>query len=144
MGSVVEFRGVFKGYRAGRVWVDVLKGVDMSVEEGTFTCLVGPSGSGKSTVIFLAGGIDTPTRGVVRVLGEEISGRGESWRRAWRRRNVGIIFQFFHLIPTLTVLENVILPMELAGVGGDREARALELLEFVGLKGKAGASYPRA
>ncbi len=77
-----------------------------------------------------------PTKGTVKVLGEEISGKGESWRRRWRRRNVGIVFQFFHLVPTLTALENVVLSMELAGTPGDRRARARELLEFVGLRGK--------
>ena len=139
--AAIIFEGVVKEYRTGRVSVEVLKGIDMVVEERTFTGLVGPSGSGKSTIIFLASGIDTPTRGVVRVLGQEISGKGESWRRRWRRRNVGVVVQFFHLIPTLTVIENVMLPMELAGVKGDRREAALELLEFVGLKGKANR-YP--
>ncbi|MEB3859842.1 MAG: ABC transporter ATP-binding protein [Desulfurococcales archaeon] len=139
--EAIVFEGVSKEYRMGKVAIRVLDEVSFRVERGTFTALVGPSGSGKSTIIFLAAGIDVPSRGTVRVLGEEISGRSESWRRRWRRRSVGIVFQFFHLIPTLTVLENVMLPMELAGVRGDRESRALDLLEFVGMRGKAGR-YP--
>ncbi len=136
MEPAVVFDSVWKRYRTGRVVEEVLKGVSFSVERGTFTALVGPSGSGKSTVIFLASGIDVPSQGRVVALGEEISSRGESWRRRWRRRNIGIVFQFFHLIPTLTALENVMLSMELAGVRGDRRERARELLDFVGLRGK--------
>jgi len=138
MPAALEFRDVWKTYRLGRVEVEALRGVSFSVEAGTFTALLGPSGSGKSTVIFLAGGLDRPTKGSVAALGEEISSRGESWRRRWRRANVGIVFQFFHLVPTLTALENVILAMEVAGkFAGKRRERALELLEFVGLKDKA-------
>lgn len=136
----IVFNDVWKSYRSGRVVEDVLKGVSFTIEKGTFTAIVGPSGSGKSTIIFLASGIDVPTRGSVRVLGDEISGRSESWRRSWRRRNVGIVFQFFHLIPTLTALENVMLAMELAGKGRD-ESRARDLLEFVGL-GRKADNYP--
>ncbi|MEB3861577.1 MAG: ABC transporter ATP-binding protein [Desulfurococcales archaeon] len=136
MTAALEFDNVWKTYKTGKIEEEVLRGVSFTVERGTFTAIVGPSGSGKSTIIFLAAGIDTPTKGTVRVLGEEISGKGESWRRKWRRRNIGIVFQFFHLVPTLTALENVILSMELAGTPGDRKARARELLEFVGLGGK--------
>lgn len=141
MDAAVVFSDVWKSYRSGRVIEEVLKGITFTVEKGTFTAIVGPSGSGKSTIIFLAAGIDTPTRGTVMVLGEDLAGRGEAWRRRWRRRNVGIVFQFFHLIPTLTALENVMLSMELARASGDRRARAMELLEFVGLKGKE-SRYP--
>ena len=134
----VEFSSVWKVYRMGKVEVEALKGVSFRVERGTFTALLGPSGSGKSTVIFLAAGIDKPTKGDVAVLGEVISRKSGSWLRKWRRRNVGIVFQFFHLIPTLTAVENVMLAMELAGTHkGKRLERAMELLEFVGLKGKA-------
>ena len=142
-GSVVVLRGVWKVYRSGRVSYTALRGVDLDVFEGEFIGLVGPSGSGKTTLINIISGIDTPTRGKVIVLGEEISGRSEGWRARWRRRNIGIVFQFFHLVPTLTALENVMLPMELAGMyrGGGRRRRALELLEFVGIADKAD-KYP--
>lgn len=142
-GSVVVLRGVWKVYRSGRVSYTALRGVDLDIFEGEFIGLVGPSGSGKTTLINIISGIDTPTRGKVIVLGEEISGRSEGWRARWRRRNIGIVFQFFHLVPTLTALENVMLPMELAGMyrGGGRRRRALELLEFVGIADKAD-KYP--
>ncbi|MCE4601876.1 MAG: ATP-binding cassette domain-containing protein, partial [Desulfurococcales archaeon] len=111
MNAALEFTSVWKTYKTGKVEEEVLRGVSFTVERGTFTAIVGPSGSGKSTIIFLAAGIDVPTKGTVKVLGEEISGKGESWRRRWRRRNVGIVFQFFHLVPTLTALENVVLSL---------------------------------
>ncbi len=141
--EVIVFRGVWKIYRSGRVEYPALRGIDMVVRRGEYIGLVGPSGSGKSTVINLAGGIDTPTRGSVIVLGEDIGRRSEGWRARWRRRSVGIVFQFFHLVPTLTALENVILPMELAKLYSRRERRerALKLLEFVGLRDKAN-KYP--
>ncbi len=135
--KALVFEDVRKNYRVGRVYVEVLKGVSFTVEKDTFTALVGPSGSGKSTIIFLAAGIDTPSGGRIYAYGVEITGRNGEWLRRWRRRNVGVVFQFFHLIPSLTALENVVLAMELAGVGGDRVSRALDLLDFVGLKGKA-------
>ncbi len=139
----IVFRDVWKIYRSGRVEYPALRGVSFTVGRGEYVGLVGPSGSGKSTVINLAGGIDTPTRGEVVVLGENIGEKGEGWRARWRRRSVGIVFQFFHLVPTLNALENVMLPMELAGLYSRRERRerALRLLEFVGLRDKA-EKYP--
>ena len=138
MVEALVFDGVWKVYRLGLVEVPALRGVSFTVERGEFAAVVGPSGSGKSTLIFLAAGIEAPTRGRIVALGEEISSRGEGWRRRWRRRNVGVVFQFFHLIPTLTALENVMLAMELAGTHkGRRKERAMELLEFVGLASKA-------
>ncbi len=139
--AAISFDNVSKEYLLGKVPVRVLDNVSFSVDKGSFTALVGPSGSGKSTIIFLAAGIDVPSRGKITVLGEEISGKSEAWRRRWRSRNVGIVFQFFHLVPTLTALENVMLAMEIARVRGDRRLRALELLDFVGLKDKANR-YP--
>ena len=137
-GEALLFESVSKIYRLGRVEVPAVREASFTVGRGEFAAIVGPSGSGKSTLIFLAAGIEVPTTGKVVALGEEISSRGEGWRRRWRRRSVGIVFQFFHLIPTLTALENVVLAMELAGTHkGSRRERALELLEFVGLRGKA-------
>ena len=136
-GSVAVLRGVWKTYRVGRVEVHALRGVDLEIPEGRLVALVGPSGSGKSTLIHLLAGLETPTRGEVVVAGTPVSRLGRRERLLWRRRNVGIVFQFLHLVPVLTALENVLLPMELAGVPrGVRRRRALELLEFVGLQGK--------
>jgi putative ABC transport system ATP-binding protein len=138
----VEVRDVWKDYVVGRVRVTALRGVSLDVDSGEFLAVTGPSGSGKSTLIYLLSGLDVPTRGLIRVGGVEVSQLDQASRASWRRRSVGVIFQFFHLIPTLTALENVLLTMELAGVpAGKRVERALELLEFVGLKDKAGR-YP--
>ncbi len=138
MGFVVV-EDVWKSYRVGRVVQPALRGVSLEFERGEFTAIMGPSGSGKSTLIHLIAGLDVPDRGRVVVGGVEVSSMGESARAAWRRRNVGIVFQFLHLVPVLTALENVVLPMELAGVPrGLRRERALKLLEFVGLAEKAG------
>ena len=139
MGSIV-FRDVWKIYRTGRgVEYEALRGVSFEVGEGEFTALLGPSGSGKTTLIYLAGGIDTASRGRVIVNGTDLTGLSESQRAKWRRSNVGIVFQFYHLVPTLTALENVLLPMELAGrpPKPERRPRALELLELVGMADKA-------
>ncbi len=134
----IEARDVWKDYVVGKVRVTALKGIDLDVDSGEFLAVTGPSGSGKSTLIYLLSGLDIPTRGFIRVGGVEISRLDQAKRASWRRMNVGIVFQFFHLIPTLTALENVMLTMELAGIpAGKRVERALELLEFVGLKGKA-------
>jgi putative ABC transport system ATP-binding protein len=138
----VEVRDVWKDYVVGRVRVTALRGVSLDVDSGEFLAVTGPSGSGKSTLIYLLSGLDVPTRGLIRVGEVEVSRLDQARRASWRRRSVGVIFQFFHLIPTLTALENVLLTMELAGVpAGKRVERALELLEFVGLKDKAGR-YP--
>ncbi len=127
---------VWKSYRLGRVSTPILKGVSFSVSEGEFVGILGPSGSGKSTLVMLLAGIDTPDRGRIVVDGVEVSSLPPGARSSWRRSNVGIVFQFFHLIPTLTALENVLLGMEIAGVRRDRD-RAMDLLKFVGLEDKA-------
>lgn len=135
--AVIVFEDVWKICRVGRgVEHPALRGVSLEVGEGEFVALLGPSGSGKTT-IHLAGGIDVATRGRV-VKGTDLGSLSESERARWRRRNVGIVFQFYHLVPTLTVLENVLLPMNLAGHPPKAERRrALELLEMVGMVGKA-------
>jgi putative ABC transport system ATP-binding protein len=136
--SFVEVRDVWKDYVMGKVKITAIKGVNLDVYRGEFLAITGPSGSGKSTLIHLLSGLDVPTRGSIRVDGVEVSRLDQAGRASWRRRNVGVVFQFFHLIPTLNVFENVLLTMELAGVpSAKRIARAWELLEFVGLKGKA-------
>jgi putative ABC transport system ATP-binding protein len=111
-----------------------LKGVDLEVEAGEFIAVVGPSGSGKSTLINMITGIDRPTSGEVHVAGERLTEMSENQVAKWRGRNVGVVFQFFQLLPTLTVLENVMMPMHYCGTyKGQRKERALELLEMVQL-----------
>ncbi len=124
-------------YKLGRTLYPALRGVDLDVNKGEFIAIVGPSGSGKSTLIHVIAGISVPTRGTVRVDGVEISNKSDSWRVRWRRKNIGIVFQFLHLIPVLTVIENIIFPMELAGIPREiRKTRAIELLRFIGLEDK--------
>lgn len=119
---------------AGRV--DILRGITMSVARGETLGLIGPSGSGKSSLLMLMGGLDRATGGSVRVLGQDLTALGEDALARFRRMNMGVVFQSFHLIPTMTALENVATPLELAG---DRRAfdRAREMLEKVGLAARA-------
>jgi ABC-type lipoprotein export system ATPase subunit len=109
-----------------------LRGVDLQVKPGEFVGIVGPSGSGKSTLINMITGIDRPTTGEVYVAGQRLTRLSENKVAKWRGRNVGVVFQFFQLLPTLTVLENVMMPMHYSGTyKGQRRQRAMELLELV-------------
>ncbi|MFT3925153.1 MAG: ABC transporter ATP-binding protein [Myxococcales bacterium] len=134
----IELRGVTKVYAAGEVRFTALSDVRVALRAGELTAVVGKSGSGKSTLINLIAGIDRPTQGEVLVGGVSVHELDESRLAAWRGRNVGVVFQFFQLLPTLTVLENVLLPMDLCGTYDARaEARALALLGRVGIAEQA-------
>ena len=136
---MVEVRDLWKEYELGKAKVQALRGVNLKVDRGEFLAVVGPSGSGKSTLLHLIGGLDRPTRGLVRVGGIEVSSL-KSDRELSRYRNeyVGFVFQFFHLIPRLTALENVELPLVARGVDPkERRRRALEALKLVGLEHRA-------
>ena len=137
-GALIELRGVEKVYRTGRLEYPAVRGIDLSIEAGEMVAVAGPSGSGKTTILNLITGIDRPTAGTVAVAGRRVDAMDEEELAAWRGANVGIVFQFFQLLPTLTALENVLLPLELAHAGGRREqhARAVAKLELVGLAGK--------
>jgi putative ABC transport system ATP-binding protein len=130
----LELSSIRKEYRQGAENVVVLQDVSLRIEEGEFVSLVGPSGSGKSTLLHIAGGLDTPASGHVRVAGTDLSSLGTGDLARLRRRSVGFIFQFFQLLPTLTVLENVELPLIF---DGKRSAAAPALLERIGLGEKA-------
>ena len=124
-----------KTYRSGGRPLPVLEGVDLSIEAEGFVALVGPSGTGKTTLLGLLAGLDEPTSGRVLLAGEDIFSLSEDGRAGFRARNVGFVFQTFHLLPTLTALENVLVPLELMGrerPSGYRE-RARDLLGRVGL-----------
>jgi putative ABC transport system ATP-binding protein len=133
----LSFRSVTKVY-AGGTEVVALVGLDLEIAPGEFVALVGESGSGKSTLLHLAGGIDRPTSGEIRVGGRDVAALTERELVLYRRREVGLVFQFFNLLPHLTVRENVELPRRLDG-GADAEARAGELLSRVGLASRGGA-----
>ncbi len=132
---LIRLQGAEKVYRTGRLSHAALRGVDLSIQPGEMVSIVGPSGSGKSTILNLITGIDRPTAGAVTVDGQRIDTMSEEKLAAWRGRRVGIVFQFFQLLPTLTALENVMLPMELARLftGSERNTRARQNMELVGL-----------
>src|SRR5690606_16555970 len=120
----------------------VLKGVDLKIDEGEFVAIVGPSGSGKSTLINMITGIDRPTSGEVFVVGQRLTKLSENQVAKWRGKNVGVVFQFFQLLPTLTLIEKVMMPMHYVGTySGQRRERAMELLELVDLPDVAN-KYP--
>ena len=129
---IIALSEVTKDYQAGRRAVHALAGIDLTIEEGEWVSILGPSGCGKSTMLNLLSGIDKPSSGEVRVLGSELGRMSEERLARWRGRSIGIVFQFFQLMPTLTAIENVMLPMQLNG-GKTSAERARSLLERVGL-----------
>ena len=135
----IELRGLDKVYRTGKVEFLALRDIDLVIEDGGLTAIVGPSGSGKSTILNMITGIDRPTRGEVRVAGRRIDRMNEDEMARWRGRNIGVIFQFFQLFPTLSALENAMLPLDLVGRGtvAERRKTAQRNLELVGLNEKA-------
>jgi putative ABC transport system ATP-binding protein len=114
--------------------VDILRGLDLEIPRGQFVAILGPSGSGKSTLLGLLAGLDSPTSGSIVLDGEEIAGLLEDRMAELRGRKIGFVFQSYHLIPTLTAEENVLLPHELTGGGADGATRARDLLDSVGLQ----------
>ncbi|GIX08065.1 MAG: ABC transporter ATP-binding protein [Candidatus Poribacteria bacterium] len=139
---VVQLQALTKVYREGPRDRVVLNGVNWTFYRGEWAVLLGRSGSGKSTLLNLIGGLDLPTSGEVMIRGRSLSRMSERERTLFRRREVGFIFQFFNLIPTLTVEENLLLPMELNGVPvREGKARVTALLERVGLRDRRDA-YP--
>jgi putative ABC transport system ATP-binding protein len=134
-GALIDLRDVVKTYETGAGDVTVLKDITLQVQPGEFVSVVGPSGSGKSTLLNMITGIDRPTGGEVTVGGEAVHELSENQLARWRGRNVGVVFQFFQLLPTLTILENVMLPMDFCNAYKRRERRkrAMYLLEQMGI-----------
>jgi putative ABC transport system ATP-binding protein len=134
MTALVEIAHLAKSYRRGRQVVPVLSDVTLSIAAGDFTALMGPSGSGKSTLLNLIAGLDKPDRGVLRVAGLDITTLSEPELAAWRASHVGFIFQFYNLMPVLSALENVELPLLLTDLSRrERRERAAMTLQMVGL-----------
>jgi putative ABC transport system ATP-binding protein len=136
---LIELAGVEKVYRTGKVEYRALRGVDLTIAAGDMVAIVGPSGSGKSTIMNMITGIDRPSAGTVTVDGRRIDEMSEEELAIWRGRRVGVVFQFFQLLPTLTALENAMLPLDFSRrvPKRDRAALALHNLELVGLADKA-------
>ncbi|MBE7550799.1 MAG: ABC transporter ATP-binding protein [Anaerolineales bacterium] len=137
--SIIQVKDVVKNFKVGDGEVTILKGISFDVKPGEFVSVVGPSGNGKSTLLNMITGIDRPSAGQVVVTGREVHKMSENQLASWRGENVGIIFQFFQMLPALSLLQNVILPMDFANKYGpkERRERAMELLETVGLADQA-------
>lgn len=136
---MIELRNVIKTFKNAAGEFTVLKGINLTLNTGEFVAIVGKSGSGKSTLLNMITGIDHPSTGQVVINGTDIYALTESQRSLWRGRNLGIVFQFFQLLPMLSLLENVMLPMDYANLYDfdERPKRALELLAMVGLEEQA-------
>ena len=138
--AALDMRGVRKTFEAENAPVRALRGVDLSVQRGEFAALMGPSGCGKSTLLNLVAGLDIPDEGEITVAGEMVTGRSEDELARMRRRHIGLVFQFFNLLESMTVLENVALPAVIAGRRRKMaETRAADLLDLLGIGDKAGA-----
>jgi putative ABC transport system ATP-binding protein len=131
--AVIDLRGVIKSYATPAGEFQALKGIDLQVAPGEFVAVIGKSGSGKSTLTNMITGIDRPTQGEVIIAGTAVHKLNEGQTASWRGRNVGVVFQFFQLLPSLTVMENVLLPMDFCNMYSERERRerALHLLDQV-------------
>jgi putative ABC transport system ATP-binding protein len=141
--NLVDVRDVDKIFRRGSEEIHVLGGLDLQIPEGEFLALMGPSGSGKSTLLNLIGGLDRPSQGAVEVAGERIDQLSDRRLAAWRARHVGLVFQFYNLMPMLSAQKNVELPLLLTHLSrAERKRRAGIALDIVGLSHRTG-HYPR-
>ncbi|MEM1298863.1 MAG: ABC transporter ATP-binding protein [Pseudomonadota bacterium] len=139
MSEALRLSGVTRHFSQGSGVLEVLRGVNMAVEPGEVVALVAPSGAGKSTLLQIAGLLDTPTGGTVAIGGQDLTGQGDDARTAARRDLLGFVYQFHHLLPEFSALENISLPQRAAGVSvAEAEARAQDLLGKVGLTERAG------
>ncbi|MEZ4652884.1 MAG: ABC transporter ATP-binding protein [Candidatus Eisenbacteria bacterium] len=136
---MIELRGIERTFQVGEEEVHALRGVDLSVPAGEYLSIMGPSGSGKSTLLNILGCLDRPSAGSYRLNGDEVARLSENELSGIRRHRIGFVFQFFHLVPRLSALENVELPMLFAGIEPkDRRSRARGMLDAVGLAGRMG------
>ncbi len=134
MPTIIESIDLSKSYTMGKVEVEVLKNINLSIDEGEFVSIMGPSGSGKSTLLYLIGGLDKPSSGRIRIKGRELDGMNDDQESKLRRQEIGFIFQFYNLIPNLNVEENIMLPILLDGKKLRDYRKVLdEILETVGL-----------
>ena len=136
---LIDLHQIVKSYKSSSQPFTALRGISLQVREGEFVAVVGKSGSGKTTLMNLLAGIDRPTSGAITVANTRLDSLSESQLAEWRGRNIGLVFQFFQLLPTLTVAENVMLPMDFAKIvpATERQSKALELLDRVGIRDKA-------
>ncbi|MBB3228714.1 putative ABC transport system ATP-binding protein [Luteibacter sp. Sphag1AF] len=139
MNNIVQIRDLGKNYQKGPTTVQVLSGLDLDIEKGEFVALVGPSGSGKTTLLNIIGGIDAPSSGSVAFDGREVNYGDDGRLARWRAEHVGFVFQFYHLLPMLSAMRNVELPLLLTRMGAaERQQRCVLALGLVGLSDRAG------
>jgi putative ABC transport system ATP-binding protein len=138
MTSIVSMKGVAKAYVRGKQRVEVLRGIELEVQQGEFLALMGPSGSGKTTLLNLIGGLDRPDRGTITVAGERLEALSQGQLTKWRARHVGFIFQFYNLLPVLTAERNVEVPLLLTKLSAkERQRNVNAALTLVGLADRA-------
>lgn len=138
----IALNGVTKAYRIGGEMISIFSRLDLAIPQGDFVAVMGPSGSGKSTLLNMLAGIDSPDSGTLRIGTSRLDQMGEAARAAWRAHNMGIVFQFYNLLPMLTVAENVELPLLLKPLSRqERRIRVDKVLDLVGLAGRA-KQYP--
>ena len=141
--QIIETKNLNKTFKMGDLDIEVLKDINLGIESGEFVSIMGPSGSGKSTLLYLIGGLDKPTSGSVKIKGNELSEMKDKEQSIMRRRDIGFVFQFYNLIPNLSVEENVILPVLLDGKKlKDYRSKLDDILEVVGLEDRR-AHTPR-
>lgn len=133
--SILETKGLKKYYGEEPTIVKALDGVDLEIEQGSFTAIVGKSGSGKSTMLHMIGGLDTPTEGSIQVAGRELSSMNDDELTVFRRRQIGFVFQSYNLVPILNAYENIVLPIELDGGKADKEF-VMEIVRMIGMEKK--------
>jgi putative ABC transport system ATP-binding protein len=137
MGKVISVRNLYKTYKMGDVGVEVLKNINLDIEDGSFYSIMGPSGSGKSTLLYLIGGLDKATSGSIKINGLELSSMNDSEESTMRRQKIGFVFQFYNLIPNLDIEENILLPILLDGKKAkDYRKKLDEILDTVGLSNR--------
>jgi lipoprotein-releasing system ATP-binding protein len=130
---MLEAKNIYKSYSSGKKELQVLRGIDILIEKGKFAAIVGPSGAGKSTLMHILGGLDSPTQGHVHLNGEDLYKLSDDEICKVRNKRIGFVFQFYHLLPEFTVLENVLMPRSISNETDTAEHDALVLLEKVGL-----------
>ncbi|ATG35428.1 ABC transporter, ATP binding protein [Phaeobacter piscinae] len=133
----IQFDSVSKGFTFGKDKLQIFSSLNLSIGAGEFVAVMGPSGSGKSTMLNLLSGIDAPDQGSIRIGNSKLEQMGEAKKSNWRAHNVGIVFQFYNLLPTLNVAENIELPLLLKPIGrAERRARVEKIIDLVGLSGR--------
>ena len=138
MSTLVSLRNLSKTYQRGPEKIEVLHGIDLDIDKGDFVALMGPSGSGKTTLLNLIGGLDSPSGGTIEVGGQRIDAMSSGQLSTWRSNNVGFVFQFYNLMPTLTAQRNVELPLLLTRLSGSQRKRNAGIaLQLVGLADRA-------